>query len=340
MSKARSRTVRRWAIRRVEADPASHRPALPLEDWIDLLGHDDPEIATLAADVLDQAEGLETLGVDRWLALAESTHPVALEVLCELIGRHVRADQVTLEQAVRLAGLRPLPLAKLGLAWLRAWSKLDRAEITTVLTLVDAESETFRPEILRWLRGVLAASPDVETGTILEFLDSRHADVRLEGWNWFLADPVARDDVETWRRLLESPHDDVRLALVAELESRLKVGDPARLARSLDPETLRMLWAAVLLNVHRGHRAKPAVVRQLLRRLEASPGDAPALLPLLGVALRSVRGPRATRRTGCGRPAGRGPARGRAAGAIGLSGVAMGVRPSSLPPSPSGRGPG
>ena len=291
LSRAQSRTVRRWAIRRIEADPASHRPALSLEGWIDLLGHDDPEVATLAADVLDKTEGLEALSVERWLALAESTHPVALDVVCELIGRHVRPDQVTFDRAVRLAGLRPLPVAKLGLSWLKATPRLDRADIPTALTLVDAECESLRPEILRWLRSVLTTSPDVEAGTILDVLDSRHADVRAEGWAWFLAEPKARDDVETWRRLLESPHDDVRLALVAELESRLTGDDPARVARSLDPEDLRRLWAAVLLNVHRGHRAKPAVVRQLLRRLEASPGDAPALLPLLGVALRSVRGP-------------------------------------------------
>lgn len=290
LSKAGSRTVRRWAIRRIEADPTTHRPALPLEGWIDLLGHDDPEVATLAADVLDRAEGLEGLPVDRWLALAESTHPVALDLVCELIGRYVRADQVTFAQAVRLAGLRPPPAARLGLAWLRALPP-DRLDIPAALTLVDAECEPLRPEILRWLRGALAASPDSGAGMILDFLDSRHADVRAEGWAWFLAEPRARDDPETWRRLLESPHDDVQLALVAELEQRIAGDDPARLARSLDPSALRTLWAAVLLNVHRGSRARPAVVRQLLRRLEASPADAPALLPLLGVALRSVRGP-------------------------------------------------
>ena len=291
LSAARSRTVRIWAIRRVKGDLASHRSALPPDGWLGLLGHGDPEVAALAAEVLDGMEGLEAPGVDRWLALAESTHPAALDALCELIGRHVRPDRVTLEQAVRLAGLRPLPVARLGFSWLKEKAVESGDDLRAVLALVEAECEPLRPEILRWLRGVLTASPDLDPSMVLEFLDSRHADVRAEGWSWFRSEPRARDDVDTWRKLLESPHDDVRLALVAELESRSGGDDPAKIGRELDPEVLRQLWASVLLNVHRGGRAKPVVVRQLLRRLEASPVDAPALLPLLGVALRSVRGP-------------------------------------------------
>src|SRR5688572_30503546 len=54
---------------------------------------------------------------------------------------------------------------------------------------------------------------------------------------------------------------------------------------------VRFLWATVLLNVARGSKNKPAIVKQLLARLERSPGEAQLLLPLLGVALRSLRGP-------------------------------------------------
>ena len=59
----------------------------------------------------------------------------------------------------------------------------------------------------------------------------------------------------------------------------------------LDPGLVRFLWASVLLNVHRGHRAKPLVVRQMVRRLQRHPEEAARLLPILAVALRSVRGP-------------------------------------------------
>jgi len=54
---------------------------------------------------------------------------------------------------------------------------------------------------------------------------------------------------------------------------------------------VRFLWASVLLNIYRGNRAKPVVVAQMVRRLQKHPGEAGALLPIVSVALRSVRGP-------------------------------------------------
>jgi hypothetical protein len=129
---------------------------------------------------------------------------------------------------------------------------------------------------------------------VLEFLDSRHADARAEGMSWFRAEPRARDDVTLWQRLLESPHDDVRLPLASDLDERLRLakGDGALdLSLALDPDRLRLLWASVLLNVRRGSRVKPRVVEQVARRLARRPEEAELLLPLLGVALRSLRGP-------------------------------------------------
>jgi hypothetical protein len=127
---------------------------------------------------------------------------------------------------------------------------------------------------------------------VVEWIDSRHAEVRAEGWEWFRSEPLAREDVALWQRLMESPYDDIRLALVTELEARTLGASVPRIERGdLDPERLRLLWACVILNVFRGNRAKPRVVTQLLQRIEARPDDLPRLLPLLAVALRSVRGP-------------------------------------------------
>jgi hypothetical protein len=57
------------------------------------------------------------------------------------------------------------------------------------------------------------------------------------------------------------------------------------------PETLRHLWVTTLLAVHRGSRDKRAVIEQIADRIIERPAEAEALLPLLGVALRSVREP-------------------------------------------------
>jgi hypothetical protein len=128
---------------------------------------------------------------------------------------------------------------------------------------------------------------------LLEFLDSRHSDARAEGMGWFRDEPRAREDVDLWQRLMESPYDDVRLALAADLDARLKRarGDVADLSLALDPDRLRLLWASVLLNVNRGSRAKPRVVEQVAHRLGHRPDEAELLLPLLAVGLRSLRAP-------------------------------------------------
>jgi hypothetical protein len=91
---------------------------------------------------------------------------------------------------------------------------------------------------------------------------------------------------------LESPYDDIRVPLVAYLEAGASRREITSIDRSLlDPELVRFLWAAVLLNIHRGGRAKPQVVAQIVKRLQRQPAEAPQLLPILAVALRSIRGP-------------------------------------------------
>jgi hypothetical protein len=206
--------------------------------------------------------------------------------------RLIAPDRISLAQAARLALARPVPTAALGLRWLQGKTPRDLDECRTVLGLADAEAEPLRLAIVRWARAVLAPSELFRPDWVLEWLDSRHADVRGEGWDWFRAEPRAHDDVVLWQRLMESPYDDVRLALVADFEARAEGIAAARVERGdLDPGLLRLFWASVLLNIHRGHRAKPVVVRQLVRRIAARPAELPRLLPLLAVALRSVRGP-------------------------------------------------
>ena len=231
---------------------------------------------------------------ERWLAVAETASPESLATLAEIMGQHLAPDRVSLGDAARLAACRPLPLARLGLNWLKARAPASDDERRSLLVLLEAQAEPLRTEILAWLRSALAASPEFHPEWVLEFLDSRFSDARAEGMSWFRAEPLAHDDVTLWQRLLESPYDDVRLALAADLDARLKLAkeDGAlELSRALDPDRLRLLWASVLLNVRRGGRVKPRVVEQVAQRLAHRPQEAELLLPLLGVALRSLRLP-------------------------------------------------
>lgn len=286
---AQCRTVRQWAVFFLRK--GNILAGLSAEELLTLLTHQDADVALLAADALSRVAGLENLPFERWLAVVDDANAAALENVCALFGKHWTATQVTVEQAVALALRRPAPVARLGLTWLAPKAPGSEADCRLLLGLTRAESEVVRGDAVHWLRQVLSRSPYFEPGWLLELLDSRHADVRSEGWRWLLEEPRAAGDVKLWRRLLESPYDDVRLALIAELERR--AGKEATLALNvaLDPEMVRLLWASVLLNIHRGHRAKPVAVAQITRRLARHASDAPVLLPILGVALRSIRGP-------------------------------------------------
>ncbi len=291
LREARCRPVRQWAIHWLRRDPAKVQSAATLDEWLSLLFHEDSEVAALAADLLRAAPGLDRLSVERWLELLETPNALALEVLCELIVAHVHPERIRLEDAARLACSRPLPLARLGFSWLQGKQPQSAADCQALLRLAGAEAEPLRPEMVRWARGVLSASPHFQAEWLLELLDSRHTDVRAEGWNWLEAEPRARENVALWQRLLESPYDDVRLRLTAVLEERVRGRKPVVDQDKMDAELVRFLWASVLLNIHRGGRTKPLVVAQMVRRLERRPEEAKMLLPILAAALRSVRGP-------------------------------------------------
>jgi len=87
-----------------------------------------------------------------------------------------------------------------------------------------------------------------------------------------------------WARLIETPYDDVRFHVVAELERRTKLPGTST-------EQVSVVWETVLLNIHRGGRAKLAALRQISRAIQDDPARAEPLLPVLAVAIRSVRLP-------------------------------------------------
>src|SRR5262249_46451155 len=75
------------------------------------------------------------------------------------------------------------------------------------------------------------------------------------------------------------------------LEDKVRGGEPSPEAEALNPEMVWLLWATVLLNTQRGSRQKAVVGRQLVQRMARRPAEARARLPILGCALRAVRGP-------------------------------------------------
>jgi hypothetical protein len=277
---AHCRAVRQWAVWLTRKHHEGWLAAQPLTTLLKLADHVDPDLSALGFDLLEKAPDLNTVPVEEWLARLGGDDLEKLHRLSDLLLRRLDPARLPTADALRLALYRSRPVAELGLALLKArtWSANDAA---LLLPLVQSESEVVRPELTRWLRETLSGFGPLRGEWILEFLDSKHADVRAAGWQWLGASPL-RDEAAVWYRLVESPYDDVRGPLVAEL---------ARRAAGADPDTVRMLWATVLLNIARGGRHKPGVVAQVVTRLAEHPGEADRLLPLLAVAVRSLRGP-------------------------------------------------
>lgn len=286
------RPVRQWAIFMLKRDHSGILDALPLEEVFRLLTSGAMELIELAAELLRSATNLDSLGIERWLELLESEDPDLLNVICPLMQEKLQPTQIPLEKLVDLAKRRSLPVARLGFAWVSCQRPETEADALLIMTLIEADAEPLRGEIVQWVRAVLRRSPWFQPEWVLELIDSRHPEVRMEGWQWLLEGPRLRDNFEIWQKLFESPYDDVRLLLVAELEDRVARGDDSWIDRdALNEDLLRFLWASVLLNVHRGGRIKPLALEQISRRLQRKPEEAEQLLPLLRVALRSIRGP-------------------------------------------------
>jgi hypothetical protein len=93
-------------------------------------------------------------------------------------------------------------------------------------------------------------------------------------------------DAALWSRLAETPYDDIRLSVIDFLQEKTALP-------GADATKLENVWRSVLLGVHRGGRQKAKAVRQIAHAIVENPARGEALLAVLAVAVRSVRGPEA-----------------------------------------------
>ena len=177
---ARCRPVRQWAVQMIRRYDGA-RAAVKLEELIGLLAHDDGDVVALAIEVFREMKSIGTLAVDQWLELVEKANPSVLEWIVELLERSVDSERVTLAQVVRLARCRRVPAARMGLKWLANKVPQHAADDALLLGLTEAECEPLRGQIVRSVRQRLGATTRFDASWVLEFLDSRHADVPHRG---------------------------------------------------------------------------------------------------------------------------------------------------------------
>ena len=133
-----------------------------------------------------------------------------------------------------------------------------------------------------WVAEILGRASFARAEDVRELCDARFPEPRAAAFALVEGHARFQGEHRALAALAESPYDDARAFLVKHLGEQMP---------RFGPETLRHVWATTLLAVHRGGRAKRAALNQIADRVARRPAEAESLLPLLAVALRSVRAP-------------------------------------------------
>jgi hypothetical protein len=282
--RARARLVRVWATQLFQNEHAAY--AVGLDTILALLEHEEAEVQQFGAKLLESSSSLATLPVASWLKLLQTKNEEALQRICDAFAKHVSSDRLDLTQCVALAGVRPVPVARLGQHFLKERvisSSVDREQIAE---LANAKCSAVAAELAAWALAILGKAENYSCEQVVRFFDSMLSETRMAAWAWLLNGSPGLTDPSLWSRLAETPHDDLRLRVIDYLQRQAEVP-------GVDPNQLESIWRSVLLGVHRGGRQKAKAVQQIAQAIVAQPAHVESLLPVLAVAVRSVRGPEA-----------------------------------------------
>lgn len=279
--------VRAWAIDVLRRWHAPALAGLPVDDLIPMLLHADEAVQALGAELLASATNLESVPFDRWFRLLQATSLPVLEAVAAAMRAHVRPASVTLFDAVNLAAARAAPVARLGLHFLQGRPPIGTPhERQAIANLAAARSAAAAGEVTAWALNILGQPGAYDVEQVTRFFDSLLPEVRRAAWAWLTPTSAGWDDPALWSRLTETPHEELRLSIVDVLVRRAKLP-------GMGPDALAPLWTGVLLNIHRGGRKKLTALRQVADALRRDPASADRLVPVLAVAIRSVRAPEA-----------------------------------------------
>jgi hypothetical protein len=288
LGNAGARPIRVWAMQLIQRHHLANLADIPIERLMSLLDNSDPQVQTLGAQLLENSRLLPTLPLESWLQLLQIKSLTALEIITRLMRQHIAVERLSFAQLLDLALVAPAPVARLGLDLLKQ-KPASEIDIESLTRLADAKSAAVAFDAAAWALSILGAPPNYTAERASRFFDSLQQPARAAAWEWLVhGEPPSAgyNDPVLWVRLLETPFDDLRLNLVRELQRRAALPGSNR-------ESLASLWASVLLGIHRGGRVKLTALRQISEALLRRPDDAETLLPVLAVAIRSVRLPEA-----------------------------------------------
>jgi hypothetical protein len=282
---AQSSLVRIWAIEFFQREHEESLKNIKLEFLIQLLGSPDPNLQEFAAVVFAKHPALPTLMVAEWLDLIENSAPGLLPVICDAMQEHVAEERLDNDQLIELTCARQDPVSRMGFDFLQSRDVNQPFSADELVRLADCKCISQTSATTPWALQRISERGPYQAGLVIDFFDSLRRPTRNEAMAWLRdSNSPGYKDAKLWACLIESPFDDVKVNLIELLNQR--ESRPEKEDGQMTP-----VWVSVILGVHRGGRTKPKAIQQLTEYVTHQPAEADNLLPVLAVALRSIRAP-------------------------------------------------
>ncbi len=287
---AGSQLVRHWALAMLQKQGEQVREVLSFERIQAWLTHEDPVVAATGASWLPAVSGIDQINLKSWRTLINRVDESQLLSLATQIESRVNLRELSLEDAVELARMRPEHLARQGFQLLRE-RDIASHEWPAVLPVAQSASDPVRAEALAWLQEHLKQAEGlVEVDWVSDWLTCDHANTRAAGLAWFAAEPKAHHNPQIWERVVQRLDPDIVPGLVALLAGSASQGNAARsdLVAELPLCTLLPVWSCVLEADPSGsYRLTERVISQVRRRVESHPEQVEPLVRLLALGVSS-----------------------------------------------------
>lgn len=285
----RARLVRVFCIQMLREHHKDSLGALEVDRIFQLLEHEDEDIQQFGAELLNTAKGMERLTVATWLRFLQTKNLTALQTVCDCFQKHVSAERMELAQCIELCCNPATAVSRLGFGFLKTKSITSPEDREAISALAQSKCEATGVDLTQWALKLIGPREVYNRELVCAFFDSLNESIRGAAWDWLIADSAGYHDPGLFARLIETPFDRLRLNLVDLLHKRSIGVAEAPGLRAAGLEALAPVWCSVLLSVHRGGRQKSKAVRQIGEAIREKPHSAELLLPILAVAVRSVR---------------------------------------------------
>jgi hypothetical protein len=250
----------------------------------ELLHHTDLPVQQLGQDYLEQYTSKNQLTLNQWLDLLKIDQPQIQSQLCQLMQKQVPVASISAQQAIELACSVAYPIAGLGWNYLQQMPWSTAQQRAQLADLTNLRCAALGASLTQWLLAKTARGDNYDREILSACCDHRLPEVRQAAWDFLRQTSPACDDATLFTRLLETPYPELRLQLIDELRRRSRLPGQGS-------SQLVSLWSSVLLGVEQGGRQKLTATAQLAQAMAAEPELTPQLLPVLVVAVRSLRRP-------------------------------------------------